>query len=342
MKTGIIGLPGSGKTTIFEALTHQVGSEAHRGEPRLGTVVVPDDRVDRLSEMYKPRKTIHAQMEYFLPGRAEHKTDESQSMWNQVRDCDALIHVVRNFTAYGADAPDPGVDLLEIEQELLLADQVVVEKRLERLSGDHKKGKKASPEEITLMRECLSLLESETPLRNRPDMAEAPALKGFGFLTAKPKLVLFNNMDDDNDPPDVGSVLDPHDRLVIKGKLEQELAQMSPEEADEFLAEFEITASALDRVIQRSYALLGLISFFTVGEDEVRAWTITRGLPALEAAGVIHTDLMKGFIRAEVVSYEDIMDAGSYSEARRKGTVRLEGKTYEVRDGDIITVRFNV
>lgn len=344
MKSGIIGLPGSGKSTIFEALTRNIIEAGHKEESRIGTIRVPDNRVDVLSDMYKPKKTIYAQVEYFLPGMAGRSKEEKkdQNIWTQVRDCDALIHVVRNFGGYGLEAPTPYNDFLELDQELILADLVVVEKRLERLELDKRRGKKIDPEEMALLHKCLKNLENEIPLRKFPDIASAHVLKGFAFLSAKPMLVLFNNEDEDDRLPDVEDLTSREDCMVIRGKLEQELAQMSDKEAKEFLAEFNITASAMDRVIKHSYELLGLISFFTVGEDEVKAWTIKKETKAVDAAEVIHSDIKKGFIRAEVLSYEDLMDAGSYQQARKKGTVRLEGKTYVVQDGDIINFRFNV
>ena len=175
-----------------------------------------------------------------------------------------------------------------------------------------------------------------------PELAAAPLLRGFAFLSAKPVLVLFNNEDDDDQMPGEFSAEAAEEHMIIRGKLEQELAQMTDEEAAEFLAEFSIIASAMDRVLKRSYDLLGLISFFTVGEDEVRAWTIRKDTNAVDAADVIHSDIKKGFIRAELVAYDDLMDAGSHAEARKRGTVRLEGKTYKVQNGDIINFRFNV
>ncbi|MEJ2658452.1 MAG: DUF933 domain-containing protein, partial [Desulfobacterales bacterium] len=198
------------------------------------------------------------------------------------------------------------------------------------------------PEELSLLHRSLETLEKETPLRNLPELASAHSLKGYAFLSAKPMLILFNNEDDDDGFPDITELTTLENCMVIRGKLEQELAQMSDEDAEEFLTEFNITASAMDRVIQRSYELLGLISFFTIGKDEIRAWTVKRKTPAIDAAGVIHTDMKKGFIRAEVVSFDDLISAGSHPEARKRGNVRLEGKTYEVLDGDIIEFRFNV
>ena len=339
MKLGIIGLTRSGKSTVFEALTHNIISESYKSKNRIGTIHVPDNRLDVLGNMYKPLKTIYAQIQYFLPDVLRQTKDQN---WIQVRDCDALIHVVRNFGGYGFEAPTPYQDFQTIDQELILTDLVVVEKKLEHLGLDQKRGKQADLEEFLLLNQCLEVLEKEMPLRKFTDLASAHLLKGYAFLSAKPLLVLLNNEDDDDVIPDITDVTTQENCMVIRGKLEQELAQMSVEESEEFLTEFNITASAMDRVIQRSYELLGLISFFTIGKDEVKAWTVKRKTPAIDAADVIHTDMKKGFIRAEVVSFNDLISAGSYPEARKLGNVRLEGKTYEVQDGDIIEFRFNV
>lgn len=340
MRIGIIGCPGSGKTTVFEALTRSLSNTTGKVETRIGTLQVPDFRVDILSRIYKPRKTIYAQIEYLLPGKSLSKKDagKEQAQWSQVRDCDAVIIVVRNVMGMGGEAPRQMFDFQTINQEMILSDLVVVEKRMERLETDKKRGKKIDIEELSLITQCLKNLEKEIPLRKIPELAAAPALRGFSFMSAKPMMVLFNNADDDDTIPDIPA----EHCMVIKAKLEQELIRMTEEEALEFLAEFNITASATDRVIQMSYRLLGLISFFTVGEDEVRAWTIPRGTSALDAAEVIHSDIKKGFIRAEIISYEDLTDAGNQAEARKRGTFRLEGKTYEVQDGDIINFRFNI
>ncbi|OEU61532.1 MAG: GTP-binding protein [Desulfobacterales bacterium S5133MH16] len=340
MKLGIIGLPGSGKSTTFEALTQSILPEGHKGENRIGTIQVPDKRLAVLREMYNPKRTIYAQVEYFLPGMLGQKRD--QKIWNQVRDCDALIHVVRNFGVYGFEKPRPYHDFQAMDQELIFADLVVVEKKLENIELDRRRDKKTTPQEVSLLNQCLKNLENETPLRKCPDLASAHQLRGYAFLSAKPMLVMFNNEDEDDAIPEAKDLMSTENCTVIRGKLEQELAQMSVEEAEEFLSEFHITASAMDRVIKQSYELLGLVSFFTVVNDEVKAWTVKKQTQAVDAAGVIHTDMQKGFIRAEVVSYEDLMSAGTYPEARKKGSVRLEGKTYEVQDGDIITFRFNV
>ena len=340
MKLGIIGLAQSGKTTIFEALTQNISGSARTGEDRISMIRVPDSRIDILSQMYEPQKTTYAQVEYFLPGTVAAKKD--QSIWTAARDCDALIHVIRNHTALGSEKKSPYEDYVKMEQELILADLVVVEKRLERLELDKKRGKKMDPQEHPLLVACRENLENETPLRRVADLASAPSLRGFAFLSAKPMLVLFNNDDEDDQLPDVAKITSVEDCLVIRGKLEQELAQMSAEDAADFLNEFNISESAMDKVIRKSYNLLGLISFFTVGSDEVRAWSIKGCTQAVDAAETIHSDMKKGFIRAEVLAYDDLMDAGTYAAARKKGTVRLEGKNYEVRDGDIINIRFNV
>lgn len=344
MKLGIIGFPGSGKTTVFEALTGSSKMDGRNAEARIGAIRVPDSRIDFLSDMYRPRKTIYAQVEYFLPAKSAGRKEGGggEAVWTQIRDCDALIHVVRNFSGYGLETPTPEKDAVSMDQEMILSDLVVVEKRLERLENDRRRGKLLNPEEKPLLEACSKMLENERPLRLEPGLASAPLLRGFALLSAKPVLLLLNNADDDDAPPSIDNPSFSGGCLVIRGKIEQEISQMSLEEAKEFLMEFNITSSATDRVIQRSYELMGLISFFTVGEDEVRAWTIKKGTEALDAAEVIHSDIKKGFIRAEVVAYQDLMDAGAYAEARKQGTVRLEGKTYPMKDGDIVNFRFNV
>ena len=341
MKLGIIGLPRCGKSTIFDALTKNITGTEHKGEDRIAAIRVPDDRIDVLSQMYTPQKTTYAQVEYFLPG---YKKDISkdQSIWTAVRDCDALLHVIRNHAAYGFEKPNPAEDFTKLDQEFILSDLLVAEKRLERIELDRARGNTIDNEEKALMEDCRTILEAETPIRKKADLAWAPKLKGFTFLSAKPVLVVFNNEDDNDRLPDVKGLTSKEACLVVRGKLEQELAQMPPEEAAEFLAEFKIPASAMDRVIQQSYTLLELVSFFTVISNEVRAWTIKKKTPAIDAADVIHSDMKRGFIRAEVISFQDLMDAGSYAEAKKRGTVRLEGKTYEVQDGDVIQFRFNV
>ncbi len=342
MKLGIVGLPGAGKSMLFEALTKSMPIQnLSRGESRIGTIRVPDARVEFLSDLYRPKKTIYAQVEYLLPNVKGNSKEKDQNPWNEIKNCDALIHVIRNFHAAGLPDPDPLKDFNSLDEEMRFADLMVVEKRLERLDLDQKRGKN-DPDEAALLGRCREMLEQEIPLRNDKELVMAPLLKGYAFVSAKPMLLLLNNNDNDPDLPSCGADINQGNALVVRGKLEYELSLVTEEEAKVFLAEFGITTSAMDRVITASYALLGLISFFTVGEDEVRAWTIRENTVATETAGVIHSDIKKGFIRAEVLAYADLIVAGSYKEARKRGTVRLEGKTYPVKDGDIIEFRFNV
>jgi len=344
MRFAIIGLPGAGRKTVFEALTRTTLEPGRLNEDRIATISVPDARVDALSRMYDPQKTIYAQLEYVLPAETEARTEGAGQLLvpPALRDCDALLHVVCNHNALGPDRKAPAADFHRLDQELLISDLMAVEKRLERIEQDHRRGKKMEPEEHALLLRCRRLLDEEKPLRADPELSAAKALRGFALLSAKPMLVLFNNDDDDEKTPSLGGAAAGENCMSIRGKLEQELAQMSAEESAEFLREFRIQKTARDRIINRSYRLLGLISFFTIGKDEVRAWTIPRHTPAAAAAGVIHSDMQKGFIRAEVLAYDDLASAGSYAEARKKGIVRLEGKTYPVADGDILEIRFNV
>jgi ribosome-binding ATPase YchF (GTP1/OBG family) len=263
-------------------------------------------------------------------------------MWNQARVCDTLIHVIRNFQAPGGINPAPEEDFKRIEEEMILNDLAVVEKRTERIEADLKRGKKPHEEEYSLIQSCKELLEDGRPLRINNDLAGSPVLKGFTFLSAKPQLVIFNNDDDNESMPDWKSRQENIVMHTVRGRLEMEIAEMSIEDASEFLTEYNIKESVLDRIIRSSYEILNLISFFTVGDDEVKAWTIKKDTKALEAAGEIHSDIQKGFIRAEVLSYDDLRKYGSYKEARNVGRVRLEGKEYAVQDGDIINFRFNI
>ncbi|MBN2126312.1 MAG: redox-regulated ATPase YchF [Deltaproteobacteria bacterium] len=347
MKLGIIGRPQAGKTTIFAALTGARGEEAlqkgSRADQRIGTVKVVDERVDFLTALYKPKKTTYAQVEYLLPSQAAGAQSKSDSaLWNQVRPCDGLIHVVRNFQGPGGLAPTPEKDFRELEEEMILGDLLVVEKRIERIELDSKRGNRPSEEEISLIRSCKDMLEKGAPLRADPEVAAAPLLRGFTFLSAKPRLLIVNNDDEDEAPPRWKDPGPYPESLVVRGRLEMDIASMPPEEAREFFEEYHIESSALDRVIRSSYALMNLISFFTVLNDEVRAWTIRKDCPALEAAGAVHTDIQKGFIRAEILSFEHLREHRSFPEAKKAGVVRLEGKEYIVQDGDIINFRFNI
>lgn len=356
MRLGIIGLPQSGKTTVFNALTRgdqPVTMGGGRFDVHTAVVDVPDERVDRLSGMFHPERTIYAKVTYAdiagLEGSAS-KSGISGQLLNQLTQMDGFVHVVRCFddpnVPHPAGSVDPQRDIAAMDAELLINDLIAVERKQERLADERKKGggrdRAVIDREIALFEKLHAPLSEEIPLRDLDlDPEEEKSLSGFGFLTRKPVLLLLN-LGDEQQPP---ALEYPHHRSAVvplRGKLEMELAQMPPEDAEMFMAEYGIEELGLSRLIRLSYDLLGLQSFFTVGEDEVRAWTVRRGAPAVEAAGVIHTDLQKGFIRAEVVAYQDLVTLGGLPEARSKGKLRLEGKEYIVQDGDIVHIRFNI
>ncbi|MDR1608923.1 MAG: DUF933 domain-containing protein [Deltaproteobacteria bacterium] len=335
MKAGLIGLSGSGRETIFAALT---GLTSGTGEFRPGEALVPDPRLDYLSGLFKPKKHTPARLELFLV-KPQGKT-EAESLkvaLEKSREMDVLLLVARAFPDLLGAAPTPEKEASSILNELLLYDLVTVEKRLERLSEEKKRGKKNDPEEVALLTEALELLEANKPLRLKPQIASHPKLRGFGFLSAKPLLTLLNSPDDQKEKP-----TEAPDELYFRGRLEAELGQLTKEEAQEFMADYGLTELGQARIIRQLYAMMDLISFFTVGEDECRAWTIRRGQDALSAAGEIHSDIQKGFIRAEVVAFNDFQACGGFNEAKKRGVFRLEGKTYLVQDGDIVHFRFNV
>ncbi|MGC8720819.1 MAG: DUF933 domain-containing protein [Thermodesulforhabdaceae bacterium] len=346
MKLGIVGLPRSGKTTLFSALTGRPYEEllgSGKAGSVQGVVPVPDERLNWLSEQYSPKKTTPATVIYYdFYGGAdvEDRKNYISLLLTNVRPLDALIMVVRNFEDPVMGPPDVGRDFRTLEEEFLIADLSTVEKRLEKVEQERKKGKKGIEHEAELLSECSKVLNREEPLRNYPELATAPELRGFTFLTAKPLLVVVNNDDSNESLPDVD--FRGVEAVAVRAKLEMEIVQLPPDEVETFRQSFGVKSLARDVVIRKSYALLRLITFFTVGEDEVKAWTIPEGTTALKAAGTIHSDMEKGFIRAEVVAYDDLRKAGSYSAARKEGLVRLEGKEYVVHDGDIIHIRFGV
>jgi ribosome-binding ATPase len=354
---GIIGLPVSGKTTVFQALTRadspgmRTGS---KGDTRI--VAVPDVRLDTLAAMYHPRKVTPATIDFVDPlVTGQQGARFVESLVALMRDADALAHVVRAFHHPAVPHPQGSVDAVRdfyaLNNELLLADLGVVEKRLERLSKDIKKVR--NPEldsEYALLQRCQEALESERPVRGLTlTEAERKRLRGFGLLTSKAQLVVLN-LDEahmDATEPEVtqfrARVQDPGlEVMPLYGKIESEIAQLPPEEAQSFLQEIGLPESGLDRFIRKSYELLGLCSFFTAGEKEVRAWTIPQGMLAPQAAGVIHSDLERGFIRAEVIHYNDLVASGSLAKGREVGKLRIEGKDYRVQEGDVLLIRFNV
>ena len=339
MKAGLIGWPGSGRDTIFSALTGLAPPPAGSAEPRQGEALVPDGRLDFLSALYKPRKHTPARVEFFLPRPPGPAREALQAGLEKMREAEVVLAVLRNFAPAGGPEPDPAREAAELETELILSDYLVTQKRLERLAEERKRGKKSDPEEVEFLARGLAELEAGRPLRTDPAFARHPKLRGFAFLSAKPLLAVLNNAEADEAAADLGG---PWPSLVVRGRLEQDLAALPPGEAAEFLAGYGLAEPASARVIREVYRLMGLRSFFTVGEDECRAWTITAGETALAAAGAIHSDIQKGFIRAEVVAFEDFRAAGNMNEAKKKGLFRLEGKNYMVADGDIIHFRFNV
>jgi len=350
MRLGIIGLPQSGKSTIFKALTGARGikgkERTKRGDQLIATVNVPDERVDYLTELCKPKKTIYAQVEYLLPPKivdSDHaKTEKENIIFNAVRTCDGLIHVVKNFQLFGGPLPTPEEDFFKMESEMILSDLMVAEKRIERIKSDENKGKDINIEELSLLKRCKDILSEDRPLRDDTEIATSALLKGFTFLSAKPMLVISNNSDEDEEPPKMPHIPNSIGVMVVRGKLEMEIEEMGPEEAKEFLSAFHIESSLLDRVIKRSFAVSNLISFFTVVENEVRSWTVTKGTSAIEAADLIHSDMKKGFIKAEVLAYDQLARYGNFSEPKKDGHLKLEGKEYQVQDGDIIRFRFSV
>ena len=358
MYIGIIGLPAAGKTTVFQTLT---GSDSHgtraAGKVHTRIVPVPDARLQTLTAMYHPRKVTPATIEFADPLLAGQQSTRAyvENLLPLMRDADALAHVVRAFddqsVPHAQGRLDPVRDFSHLHSELLLADLLVVEKRLERLSKDLKKVKNADLEgEYALLQRCQVALEAEQPLRCLElSEAERKRLRGFGLLTSKAQLVVLNldeaHMDAERAwVEQLTAYMQDTDIEVMPlyGKIEGEIAQLAPEEAMAFLHELGLQQSGFDRFVQASYALLGLCSFFTAGEKEVRAWTISQGASALQAAGVIHSDLARGFIRAEVVRYDDLLASSSLSRARELGKLRLEGKEYPVQDGDVLLIRFHV
>lgn len=359
MNIAIIGLPKSGKTTIFNALTGQNAAvseyTSQRVEPNRGVVNVEDQRVGILSEMYEPKRTIYATVDFIdfaglsSGGQGEIFSGEALQL---IKNSDALAVVLRNFSddmlSQSWGEADPLNDAEQVYGELLLSDQILAEKRLERIAADIKRGKKtpALQAEQQIMEQLVTHLEEGKGAAELEMTADQQRIiSGFQFLTAKP-LFLILNSGEDNYRSNEGLVekLSRKFPLVeFSGNFEMELSSLDdPESQREFMADMGITESARMRLTTFAYKTLGYMSFFTVGKDEVRAWTVRTDSPAVDAAGAIHSDLARGFIRAEVFSYDDLIELGSEKEVKQAGKFRLEGKQYIVQDGDIINVRFSV
>ncbi len=351
-RIGILGLPRSGKTTLFEILMQAAGAHAAQaGREQVGVVRVPDERVDKLSAVCQPKKTTWAQIEFLDSGAARGREAVSaraaakgSDLFSGVRDCDAFLAVVRDFESAAEPAPggvDPARDLRSLETELILNDLGIVENRMEKLGRELRVGKKEGEREHALLARLKEELEAERPLRTASlDPEEAKLVTGFQLLSQKPLLVVYNQGDDaGREPPTAapGTLA-----LALRAHLEREIVALPPEERAAFRGELGIEQDGLSLVIRACYELLGLVSFFTLGPDEVKAWTLRRGETALDAAGTIHTDLARGFIRAEVARWDHMVEAGGQSgRAREKNWLRLEGRDYVVQDGDCLVIRFN-
>ena len=362
MEIGIIGLPKSGKTTVFNALTRgKAQTDSYSSStmaPNIGVVKVPDPRLETLTKILKPKRTVPAEVTYIdiaAPakgfGKGEGPGGQFLAYLSKV---DALAHVIRVFEderlLHPEGSVNPGRDTGTMNMELVFSDLAIIEKRTERLKASLKGAKPQEREAIsreqTLLDKIKTALEADTPVREQSlSETESKLLENFQFLTSKPILLLLNI--GEKQVPEATSLEDkyrsPHCEIAaLCGKLEMELAQLSDAEAQEFRSELGVAESGLDRVIRLSHSLLGLISFFTTASDEVKAWTIRRNTTAQKAAGKIHTDMERGFIRAEVISHDDLMKCGSLAEARKHGLLHLEGKNYIVQDGDVVTILFNV
>ncbi len=356
MKIGLIGLQNSGKTTIFNALTgleaEVTSYSSQKLEPNQGIVQVEDDRVNRLSEIYNPKKTIYATIEYIdfvgLTGTSVNKDVFSGSAMGLVKTADALALVVRNFDdPTSGDSQNALSDVDAIESDMLISDLIIAEKRIEKVELSKKRGIKDAAlqiEEKALLK-IIEHLENSNPIRTLDlPVEEEKSIRGFQFISQKPLLVILNSDEDKFGESDgiLEELQKKYKAIEFAGTFEMELNKLDKEEAAEFMQDMDIKESARDRLTKFSYELLGYCSFFTVGEDEVRAWTITKGDDAVEAAGKIHSDLARGFIRAECFSYDDLIQTGSEKNVREKGLFRLEGKKYIVQDGDILNIRFSV
>ena len=356
MKAGIIGLPQVGKTSLFKILTKaKVAEHVNPREAHIGVAKVPDDRLDRLAEQCNPRKLVHASVEFVDVAAIGQDALKETAFLANLRNVDALLHVLRAFeddSIPHIGPVDPLRDIKNVDFDLMVSDLGQIEKRLERLQNDLKKAKTPEIErEHELIVRCKEWLETDRPLREMEMTADdKKRIRGFMFLSEKPMLYVLNigessqlgkdleaaatkyNLGDATAKPNTGAT-------AICGKVEAELAEMSDADAADFLSSYGLNESGLTRLIRKTYELLGLISFFTVGEDECRAWTVERGSKAVQAAGAIHTDLEHHFIRAETIHWDQLLEAGSEANARAKGTLRLEGKEYLVKDGDVMHIR---
>ena len=357
-KIGIIGLPHTGKSSLFQVLTHQrvAHAGAARPETHLGVVEVPDLRLANLAALYKSKRTVPAQLEFADIHGSVLEVARGGQQLKLLREVDGLAHVVRAFdnqsVPHAAGSIDPRRDIENVELELILSDLALIEKRLERVKRERKKIRSPKLErEQQVLGRLLEVLEKQTPLREvELDEPSERITRGFMLLSAKPMLFVVNLGDEDASAIDEAearyglSAVKHRIQTTVTafcGKIESEIAELEDAEAAEFLADFGLKESGVSRMIRASYGLMGLISFLTAAEKEAHAWSVPRGTSAVKAAGAVHTDIEKGFIRAEIVRYEDLMVAGNMAAARSKGTVKLEGKEYVIQDGEVIDFRHN-
>lgn len=339
MRLVFTGLPGSGKTTVYNALSsRKLTDDNSRKESRIVLLPVPDERFDRLATQFQPKKLNPAKVTFLDPALPVKKSDDPSAKFPaEVKTAEGLVEVIRNFDG-GLGVPTPAADMSSFAEEMLLSDMVTAENRLEKLRKEVTKGRTGDPEELKLLEEAYEILSQEKFLITNPELADHPKLRGYCFLTAKTIISVVNNDDEDSSTPE--NLL--REPVIVRARLEAELAELEEDERIEFQEDLGIEVSALDRLIQAGYASLNLITFFTLGPEELRAWAIPKGATALQAARAIHSDIEKGFIRCEIIRWDEILEYGSEAALKKVGKVKVVGKEHVMDDGDVIHILFNI